>query len=150
MNALRIPNPVAMIVISAVLAVGSSASAARADLRCDARALQVEAKVLRCLGSCRALAERRDVFNEERCLSRCESNYDEAFAKLLCPADRRLVRAMDAAGATELRCEARVLQSLSRTLRCSARCEDSLAPQPCVDVCDAKYAGAITGGECGE
>jgi hypothetical protein len=141
MNALGTAKTLATITaLASTLAGFGSANAADDQVRCEARALQIEAKVLRCVGSCRDREESRRWFDEERCLTKCESNYDENFSELLCAADRRLVRSMDAASADELRAEARILQDLARSLRCTARCEDSLDPDACVDHCDAKYA----------
>jgi hypothetical protein len=140
MNALGSLKTITIIgLLTALAANAGSAIAADEQLRCEARALQIEAKVLRCVGTCRAREESRRWFDEEHCLTKCESNYDESFSGLLCAADRRLVRSMDAATPDDLRAEARMLQDLARSLRCTARCEDSADPDACSAVCDAKY-----------
>lgn len=140
MNALGSLKTITIIaLLTALAATAGSAGAADEQLRCEARALQIEAKVLRCVGTCRDREESRRWFDEERCLAKCESHYDEDFSELLCAADRRLVRSMDAASADDLRIEARALQDLSRSLRCTARCEDSIDPNVCAARCDAKY-----------
>lgn len=140
MNALGSLTTITIITLLTALAANPGlAGAADEQLRCEARALQIEAKVLRCVGSCRDREESRRWFDEERCLTKCESNYDEDFSKLTCATDRRLVRSMDAATPDDLRAEARMLQDLARSLRCTARCEDSIDPDACVAMCDAKY-----------
>lgn len=140
MNALGSLKSITIVALLTSLAANAgSASAADEQLRCEARALQIEAQVLRCVGSCRDREESRRWFDEERCLTKCESHYDEDFSKLVCAADRRLVRSMDGATPDELRAEARMLQDLSRSLRCTARCEDSVDPDACLAICDAKY-----------
>ena len=140
MNALGSLKTISMITLLTALAANPGpARGADEQLRCEARALQIEAKVLHCVGSCRDREESRRWFDEERCLTKCESHYDEGFSELLCAADRRLVRSMDAASADDLRIEARALQDLSRSLRCTARCEDSTDQDACAARCDVKY-----------
>ena len=140
MNAIRPLGTIRMIALLASLAASAGpASAVDEQLRCEARAVQIEAKVLRCVGSCRDREESRRWFDEERCLTKCESSYDESFSTLACATDRRLVRSMDAATADDLRAEARVLQDLARSLRCTARCEDTLDPDVCAADCAARY-----------
>ena len=140
MKSLETPKAIAMMTLfTAVLAYSGPALAAGENLRCEARSLQTEAKLLRCVLSCRERSERRRTFNDERCLAKCESSYDEAFSQLLCPADRRLVRSLDGVDSRQLRSEALSLQQQARQLRCAARCEYSTESDACVAQCDIAY-----------
>ncbi len=150
MHTLETRRALAIVAMTSMLAWSSPAAGVDEMLRCEAKAIHIEAKVLRCVASCRDIDERRVSFNEDRCVAKCGSHYDDAFSRLLCPADRRLVRAMDGVEAPTLRCEARILQGLARALRCSAGCEDSENPDACASECDAKYAGASSGDACNE
>jgi len=140
MHTLETPKVLMIVAMTSILVWSSPAAAADEMLQCEAKAIHIEAKVLRCVASCRDIEEKRVSFNQDRCVAKCGSHYDDAFSRLLCPADRRLVRAMDGVGAPTLRCEARILQNLARALRCSVGCEDSEDPETCASECDAKYA----------
>ena len=153
MKSLETPKAIAMMTLfTAVLAYSGPALGAGENPRCEARSLQTEAKLLRCVLSCRERSERRRTFNDERCLAKCESSYDEAFTQLLCPADRRLVRSLDGVESRELRSEALSLQQQARQLRCAARCEYSTEPDACVAQCNLEHDGACdpSSGECAD
>jgi hypothetical protein len=151
MKTFETTKAIAMMALTMMLTSGNTAHADE-DIRCQARALQIEGRVLRCVASCRASAERRRSFNEERCLTKCESGYDEDFSRLSCAVNRRLVRELDAMSSEELREEARRLQNESRALRCMSRCDYSRDPESCVAGCEAayEYASAMTAGELGD
>jgi len=148
MHTLETPKALVIVAMTSMLAWSNPAAAADEALRCEAKAIHIEAKALRCIASCRDIEERRVSFNEDRCVTKCGSHYDDGYSRLLCPVDRLLVRSLQGVGATALRCEARTLQALARALRCSAGCEDSLDPESCAATCDDKYAAVSTGDTC--
>ena len=149
MKSFEAPKAISMALFTTVIAYGADAQGAGETLRCEARALQIEANLLRCAVSCRETAERRRSFNEERCLTKCQSAYDEAFSKLLCATDRRLVYQLAGVDLQELRREAHLLHAQARELRCVARCEYSGEPDACVTQCEHRYGSAfdITAGQ---
>jgi hypothetical protein len=148
MQTLETPKALVIVAMTSLLVWSNPAAAADEVLRCEAKAIHIEAKALRCIASCRDIEERRVSFDEDRCVVKCGSHYDDAYSRLLCPADRLLVRSMQGVGATALRCEARTLQGLARALRCSAGCEDTDDPESCRATCDDKYAAAGSGDSC--
>ena len=148
MHTLETPKALAIVAMTSMLAWGNPAAAADEALRCEAKSIHIEAKALRCIASCRVIEERRVSFDEDRCVEKCGSHYDDSYSRLLCPADRFLVRSMQGVAATALRCEARTLQSLARALRCSAGCEDTDDPASCRATCDEKYAAASSDDTC--
>lgn len=148
MHTLETLKALVIVAMTSMLVWSNPAAAADDLLRCEAKSIHIEAKALRCIAACRDIEERRVSFDEDRCVTKCGSHYDDAYSRLLCPADRLLVRAMQGTGANALRCEARSLQNLARALRCSAGCDDTEDPESCRATCDDKYAAASADDTC--
>jgi hypothetical protein len=127
-----------MVALAMVALLGPAVASAELPgeaLVCQARATQVEARLLFCASLCVRLEERGRGENAASCMDSCTERYDRARSRLDCAIDRVAFAEVAAVDSETLRCQAREKLADVRELRCLALCQrrPSLDEDPRVD-----------------